>query len=322
MGVAYQAVGTVYDRRRYPAPGRSIDVGNGRLHLHSQGAGAPAVVLEAGLAATSVSWSYVQPEIAKFTSVCSYDRAGLGWSDAGQAPRTVQAMVGELKLLLENAGVRGPFILVGHSFGGLLIRAFAASFPEDVAGLVFVDPVSLAYWAACSEGERRRLAVGTKLSRRGAWLARLGIVRLALALFAAGGRRLPQLIARTAAGPGNALMGRLVGEIRKLPAEALPIVRSHWSGAKSFEAMAETLQSLPESAQTVLQMPIPPHIPFVILSASSATERELHERDAWVLQGQRGRHMRLRECGHWLPLEQPEAIASAIYEMVERFRQG
>lgn len=320
LGTVYEAAGTAYDRRRYPAPGRSIDVGRCRLHLHSQGAGEPTVVLEAGLAATSLSWSYVQPEVAKFTRVCSYDRAGLGWSGTGRAPRTVQAMVAELKLLLHKAGFRGPFILVGHSFGGLLIRAYAAFYPEDVAGLVFVDPVSLAYWGACSECERRRLAVGTKFSRRGAWLARLGIVRFALAALASGGRRFPKLIVRTAAGRATGFAERLVGEIRKLPEQALPMVRSHWSRAQSFETMAATLASLPESARAVLEMAIPPEIPIAVLSASSATEQELRERDGWVQQCQGGQHVRLNDCGHWLQLEQPGMIVSAIREMVERAR--
>jgi len=322
IGVAYQAVGTAYDRRRYPAPGRSIEAETGRLHLHCQGVGEPAVVLEAGLAATSLSWSYVQPEVAKFTRVCSYDRAGLGWSEAGRAPRTVEAMVAALKLLLQNAGIRGPFILVGHSFGGLVIRAYAASYPEEVAGLVFVDPVSLAYWGACSEGERRRLAVGTKLSRRGAWLARLGVVRFALAALAAGGRRIPKLIARSAAGRATGFAERLVGEIRKLPEQALPLVRSHWSRAKSFDAMAATLQSLPENARAVLEMEIPPEIPIAVLSASSATEQEIVERDRWVQQCRGGQHLRLSDCGHWLPLERPEEIVSVIREMVEGLRPG
>lgn len=319
-GVAYEFLGASADRRRFRSPGRVIDIGSCRLYLHEQGSGQPAVLLEAGLAATSLSWAYVQPEAAKFTSAFSYDRAGLGWSSVRPGARTVQAMTAELKELLHRADVQGPFILVGHSFGGLLIRAFAALNPRDVAGLIFVDPVSLCYWAECSPGEKRKLAVGAKLSRRGAWLARLGIVRLTLAAFAAGGRRFPQLVARTAAGPGTALLNRLVGEIRKLPPEVLPVVRAHWSRPKAFTAMAATLQALPENAQTALQMPIPPHIPFTVLSASSATEQELEERDAWVHQHPGGQHIRLSQCGHWLPLEQPGAIVSAIHEMVEQVR--
>ena len=103
------------------------------------------MVFEAGLAATSVSWVYVQPEVAKFARTCSYDRAGLGWSEAGRSPRTVAVMVEALRALLRGVDSQGPFHLVGHSFGGLVIHAFAAAYPAEVAGLVLVDPVSLTY---------------------------------------------------------------------------------------------------------------------------------------------------------------------------------
>lgn len=316
VALSYQALGIVYDNRRYPAPGRLIDIGGCRLHLREAGSGSPAVVLESGLAASSLSWSFVQPEVAKFTTACSYDRAGFAWSSPCSTPRTAQTMAAELNVLLERAGHTGPFILVGHSFGGLLIRAYAFLYPQNVAALVFVDPVSLEYWAGCSPHDRQRLATGSKLSRRGAVLATLGVVRFALALTSAGRRTLPKLIGRTAAGPGAAFMERLMGEIRKLPTEALPVIRSHWSRAKSFRAMASALASLPENAQAVLHMPIPPHIPFTILSASSATEQELKERASWVERSPRGKHIRLDQCGHWLQLEQPGAIVAAIREII------
>ncbi|HSU32334.1 MAG TPA: alpha/beta hydrolase [Bryobacteraceae bacterium] len=317
LALSYQALATAYDNRRYPAPGRLIDIGGYRLHLREAGTGSPAVVLESGLAASSLSWSFVQPEVAKFTTALSYDRAGFAWSAPSSTPCTAHSMAADLKTLLERAGHAGPFILVGHSFGGLLVRAYAALYPEDVAALVFVDPVSLEHWAGCSPRDRQRLATGTKLSRRGAALATLGVVRFALALASAGRRTLPKLIGRTAAGPGAAFMERLLGEIRKLPLEALPVIRSHWSRPESFRAMASTLASLPENAQAVLQMPIPPHIPFIILSAASATEEELKERDSWVEGCPWGKHIRLNRCGHWLQLEQPGAIVDAIREIMK-----
>jgi pimeloyl-ACP methyl ester carboxylesterase len=277
--------------------------------------GEPTVVFEAGLAATSLSWTYVQPEVAKFARTFAYDRAGLGWSESGRAPRTVGVMVEALKTVLVRAELNGPFVLVGHSFGGLVVRAFAAAYPNDVAGLVLVDPVSLEYWAACSEGERRRVARGTKLSRRGAWLARVGVVRFALTALAAGARTMPKLIARTTAGRATGFAERLAGEIRKLPPEVLPMVRAHWCEPKSFVAMAETLERLPENARTALGMKIPAAIPLTVLSAASATAEELVERDEWVRESRCGEHIRLRECGHWLPLERPGEIVAAIRAM-------
>lgn len=289
-----------------------------RLHFHCAGAGEPTVVFEAGLAATSLSWTYVQPEVAKFARTCAYDRAGLGWSESGRAPRTVGAMVDALKTVLERAGLCGPFILVGHSFGALVLRAFAAAYPNEVAGLVLADPVSLEYWAACSEGERRRIARGTKLSRRGARLARVGVVRFALTALAAGARTMPKLVVRTAAGPATGFAERLAGEIRKLPPEVLPIVRAHWCEPKSFTAMAETLERLPENARAALRMGITPEIPITVLSAASATTAELAERDGWVRASRCGEHIRLSGCGHWLPLERPREIVAAVRAMADR----
>lgn len=114
-----------------------MDIGACKLHLKRQGSGQPVVVLEAGIAATSVSWSLVQTRLAQFSTVCSYDRAGLGWSERRRdhsCPCTVEQMAGELEALLRKSGLVDPFVLVGHSFGGLLVSAFAHAYPEQVAG--------------------------------------------------------------------------------------------------------------------------------------------------------------------------------------------
>jgi pimeloyl-ACP methyl ester carboxylesterase len=124
------------------APGRLVDVGGWKLHLDCTGAttaGAPTVILEAGAGDFSVEWSLVQPGVAKFARVCSYDRAGDGWSEMGPFPRTYRQIVYELHTLLDRAGERGPFVLVGHSYGGWLVRAYQAAYPAEVAGLVLLD---------------------------------------------------------------------------------------------------------------------------------------------------------------------------------------
>lgn len=304
-----------------PEHGSLIDMGSSRLYLNQQGTGTPAVVLESGIAATSLSWSYVQPLVAQFTRVVSYDRAGLGASTACAIPRTVEQFASELHTLLTRAGIEPPYILVGHSFGGLLVRAFAALHPKAVAGIVMVDPVSLQHWASASDYELKRLAYGVRLSRRGAWLARLGVVRFALWLLATGGRRLPKLIARASAGKGTPAIDRLMGEVRKLPAAVYPMLRSYWSQPKTFLSMADHLECLPASARTALRMTVPPEIPLTILSASSALPAELDERDAWIQRREYGRHIRLEDCGHWLHLELPHAVAAAVKDLVELARK-
>ena len=119
--------------------GRLIDVGGRKLHLDCSGKGSPAIVLEAGGGAYAIDWAMVQPRIAETTRVCSYDRAGLGWSDPGPEDETVEQTVGDLHKLLSAAGEKGPYILVGASVGGAFIRAYQRSFPGDVAALVFTN---------------------------------------------------------------------------------------------------------------------------------------------------------------------------------------
>ena len=120
-------------------PGELVDVGGYHMHLYCLGEGSPTVILEAGLNDFHVSWAKVQPEVAEATRVCSYDRAGLGWSEASPNPRTNEAMVEELHALLNNANIEPPYILVGHSFGGINARVFTRQHPEEVVGMVLVD---------------------------------------------------------------------------------------------------------------------------------------------------------------------------------------
>jgi pimeloyl-ACP methyl ester carboxylesterase len=126
--------------QRYPMPGRLVDVGGHRLHIHTVGEGWPTVVLDAGLGESALTWAGIQPEIAKFSRVCSYDRAGMGWSDPGPQPRTYPRIAAELHTLLHNAGEKPPYVLVGHSAGGFTVRLFAQFHPDEVAGVVLVDP--------------------------------------------------------------------------------------------------------------------------------------------------------------------------------------
>ncbi len=122
-----------------PPPGRMVDMGGYRLHLNCSGEGSPTVILESGMNEFSLSWALVQHGVAKFTHVCSYDRAGLGWSDPGQVPRTSETIIRELHTLLRSAGMSGPLVLAGHSFGGMNARLYARRYPDEVAGMVLVD---------------------------------------------------------------------------------------------------------------------------------------------------------------------------------------
>jgi pimeloyl-ACP methyl ester carboxylesterase len=139
IGGGYQTVREALDSRAYPPPGQLVDVGGHRLHLHCTGSGSPTVILEPGGGASSSDMGWVAPTVAQHTRVCVYDRAGRGWSDPVDGPQDGAAIAADLHTLLQRAHVPGPYVLAGHSFGGLYVQIFAAQYPDQVAGLVLLD---------------------------------------------------------------------------------------------------------------------------------------------------------------------------------------
>ncbi len=308
---------------RYPAdmtppPGRLVDVGGRRLHLDEKGHGSPLVVFEAGIAASSVSWCLVRDRVAQFTSTAAYDRAGLGWSDSGIGIKTAEDAAGDFFRLLESAGIGSPVVLVGHSFGGLICRIFQQRFPGMVGGMVLVDPVVRAEWRGATEPKLRMLGRGASLSRRGATLARLGVVGVALKLLVSGSGRIPKLLAKLSAGNGAPVADRLVGEVRKMPRELWPVVAEHWSQSKSFEAMAANLESLPVSVEQLDEGQSLGDLPLVVLTASKRVSE--HEADAGL--SSRGEHVQVPGAGHWLQLDAPDVVSAAVLRVVEQVRAG
>jgi pimeloyl-ACP methyl ester carboxylesterase len=138
-GALYQRIESYRDRSLNFPPGLLVDIGGYRMHVYCVGQGSPTVVLDSGIGDTWLSWRKVQPQVAEFTRVCSYDRAGMGWSDPSPKPRNSGVIAAELHSLLHNAGISPPFVLVGHSFGGLNVRMYAAMYPTDAAGMALVD---------------------------------------------------------------------------------------------------------------------------------------------------------------------------------------
>ena len=138
-GAIYQAVASARDAKTYKPLDQMVDVNGIQLRLDCRGSGSPTVVLEAGASIYSIAWARVQDDVAKFTRVCSYDRAGLGWSDSVREAQSPQQVAETLHTLLANGGEKPPYLMVGHSLGGIYVRAFAALYPDDVAGMVLVD---------------------------------------------------------------------------------------------------------------------------------------------------------------------------------------
>ena len=141
-GALYESVAEAADARAYAPPGQMVDVGGYRLHINCVGTGSPTVVIEAGWGDWSPAWSSVQSAAAQHTRVCTYDRAGYGFSEPGPRPRTADRYARELHTLLHNAGIPGPYVLAGHSMGGLTVRLFAHEYAADVAGVVLIDSMS------------------------------------------------------------------------------------------------------------------------------------------------------------------------------------
>jgi pimeloyl-ACP methyl ester carboxylesterase len=185
-GAIYQAIATELAERAYPPPGEMVDVGGYSLHINCVGQGSPTVLLDAAAGGFSAQWVRVQREVSDTTRVCAYDRAGMGWSEMGPEPRDAKQITGELHTLLSKAGIEGPYVLVGHSFGGMYMQTYAARYPEEVAGVALVDsstdPDQFSQRPEARdsyETQKQSFAVVPLLVRLGVSLpARLGVVRL------------------------------------------------------------------------------------------------------------------------------------------------
>ena len=305
--------------------GRLISVGTHRLYIDCQGTGSPAVIFDAALGASSVSWSLVQPAVAGLTRACAYDRGGMGWSRAGPLPRTAGRLAAELHALLEAAGVPPPYVLVGHSFGGFVMRIFAARYRPETAGLVLVDPAHPDHWLAPSERERREIDRAVRLCGYGVVAARVGLARVVAALVGLG-----------ALGPARALvkaisLGRLhrqdesvLAPIWKLPPDARRPLRRFWRQPKFFESLGSQINSICESAREVEAATGEGYgdLPLVTISASNPDPVRVRRQENLARLSSRGRHIVASDSGHWIPLDQPQIVIDTIGDMVRAIARG
>lgn len=139
VGIFYQTAASAHDREAFTPPGNLFQVDGHALHLYCLGKGSPTILLESGVGGNTLVWAYIQPAVAQTTRVCAYDRAGYGWSEPGLSARTTPQLAQELHSLLNQTDIEPPYILAGHSFGGLVVRTFASLYPDEVVGLVLVD---------------------------------------------------------------------------------------------------------------------------------------------------------------------------------------
>lgn len=309
-GAVYQATGTARDRKRYPPPGRMVAVGGHRLHISIIGDGGPTVVLDAGVCDCSLNWCLVQPEVAKFARVCSYDRAGMGWSETGPHPRTSERIVQELHTLLEEANVPGPYVLVGHSFGGYNVRLFAHEYPNEVAGLVLVDAAHEDQWPGLPESVKGLYDWWTNDMRSGRLRSRLGLLRLLDWV------------------PVNP----------KLPPALQPMDRAVHARTSFLETLYSEWTAIDsESAAQVRAGRTLPQVPMVVLTAEKhgdepppgVTDEDfaqwnelLYEMQADLARRCEGSlHVRVPESTHVIQLDQPGVVVNAIREVVMAVRE-
>ncbi len=305
---------------RPPAPpGQLIDVGGYRLHLNCQGEGTPAVILDAALGASSISWSLVQPEVARFTQVCAADRAGLGWSDAGPMPRTAGRVADELRVLLERAAIPPPYVLVGHSFGGLVMRIFAKRYAKEAAALVLVDPAHPEDWIRPAPKEQAQIDRGVRLCRRGTIAARWGIARSVVALVNIGAltpaRGLAKLVSRGALASADE---SILAPMWKLPPETRRPLRYFWTQTKFFEALESQIGSICESAAETLVAAEDGYgdLPLVTISCADPGSHRMRQQEALARLSTRGRHVIASSSGHWVPLDEPQLVADIVSDVV------
>jgi len=290
VGYIYEPIADAADAKAYPPPGQLVDVGGHRLHINCTGTGSPTVVIEAGLGDWSTSWAgYVQPELAKTTRVCTYDRAGLGWSDASPLPSDAAHFARELHTLLQNANIPGPYVMVGHSLGGFIVRIFAHDYASEVAGVVLVDSMNP---KQVTESLSNKLALFSSIE---AAVARFGV-----------GQLIVKLPAIASGAPPN-------GEAY-YPLYIRP---------QSLQTTAKEYQQLPASAAEAAAVKTFGDLPLIVLTA------KLNDNPGWpewqneLLQlSSNSEHLFAENSGHVIQFDQPDAAVSAILKMVELVRQS
>jgi len=294
-----------------------VDLGSHRLHLLEEGRGSPTILLEAGLMSTVLSWSELQGALAGSFRVVSYDRAGLGWSELGPMPRTADRIVDELHTLLERAAISPPYVLVGHSFGGLTMPLFAARFPDEVAGMVLVDPVAPTEWNPPSEHDLKLTRIGAKVCRRAAILARIGTIRFVAFLLTTGVKKLAGYLVRLISRGTPAESGSVSSPwFSALPANERAMAAVFWVQPKFALTIASQLENLPISAASVGQFANFSDKPVVILTARTAPEHRRLEHASMAGRLPQGEHVLARNSNHWIMQEDPDLVIRAIEQVI------
>jgi len=300
FGISGQNTLNAQDNLPVP-PGELIDIGGYQLHIYCIGEGSPTVILETGSGVLSLSWHPLQEQIAEFTRVCTYDRAGYGWSDSGPTPRTALQVTSELEMLLTNAGVETPIILAGHSMGGMFVRYFAATHPSLVAGVVLVDATPPTWSTIRAEipefdtvfqGEAAGYDQLISVVRAGRWTAQ---------------------DARRTISP-------------ELPTELVETYAQLMSQPTVIEAIYAEYVAFNYNLEQTRAAGSLGDIPLIVLAASNAPIPEEWADRAWErwvdLQEEQAlistnSHFEVLDSGHYIYVELPDVVLEAVRELVE-----
>jgi len=319
-GYLYQRVGGWRDRRRYIGHGEMVEIGAGqRLYLSRKGEGGPAVIFESGIAATSQNWAELQERVSKFACAVSYDRGGLGWSSESSTERTPANIVRELRRLLERAGIPPPYLLVGHSFGGLVVRKFAAEHPEEVVGVVLLDAMRTEEWPPVNDAQTAMVERGMRMAGMGVVTARFGLARLAITSLLCRSGRLSRMAGRATGVGGQHVLDRVTCEVGKMPREVWPIVAAHWASPRFYRGLRAHLRGVTE---TVIEMHEAAEIvgmPVVLVTAGTA---EPLSAEGLRRIGPAARQIVAEKSGHWVHLDEPDLVLEEIRGMIEGVRAG
>lgn len=303
IGAIYQVMATARDARAFPPPGQLVDVGGYKLHIYCLGTGSPTVVTESGLGGSSPDWSLVQPAVSQSTRICSYDRAGAGWSEAGPAPRTSEQIAKELHTLLVNAEVPGPYVLVGHSAGGLHIQVYAGQYPDEVAGLVLVDPTPAQLILEFTPEARAVLLPTARQFRLLSMLQWVGLLRF-----------MPL--------PGDEAL-------TPLPATTQALIRAHRLQSGAVAAMsAEVLNMETSIMQTASAAPLPPDRPLLLVWHGIPAEPiELEpvakaSMEALVHRSSNSKLVIAENSGHYVTFDRPDVVIEAIRQVAAAAHTG
>jgi pimeloyl-ACP methyl ester carboxylesterase len=312
---AAQLVCSRIDARKFPAPGDMVNIPAGTMHVRRMGERGPAVVLESGIAASSLNWCRLQPDLAQFTTAYSYDRAGFGWSTTRDSTCTLEKITGDLHSLVQAMNVPRPYILVGHSFGGYITRAYAHRYPDELAGLVLVDPLTPEEWIEPTPEQLWLLRRGIWFARIGGALATFGLVRGPLWLLQRGNREAPRKMLATFGPRATETISRLVRQLMKLPPDVLRVIRALWSQPKFYWTMCRYLESIPSCARELDQARLPHDLPVTVLSGAHQPDVRLREHAQIAAQSRAGKHLIADQSAHWVHLDQPELVREAIRQI-------